>query len=284
MFNIQYIVTKLVEYWQYPFVKYAFFAGLLIAIASSILGVILVLKRYSYIGNTLSSVAFGSMSVATVVGLTNELFLILPFTIITAIILLRYSEKSRLTADASIAMVSVAFLALGYLVMNVFKTGPNVSVDVCTTLFGSLSILTLTKTDVIMSSFLSILVLSFYFIYYKKIFMVVFDESYAKASGINVDRINLIMSIIIGITISIAIRLVGSLLISALMIFPCVSAMKLFKSFKSVTIFAGISAIITSALGLIVSIVFGFPVGSTIVFMNVFLFLISLLISKIRGV
>lgn len=283
MFSIDYILSKLIEYWQYPFVKYAFFAGVLISIASSILGVILVLKRYSYIGNSLSSVAFGSMSVATVVGLSNEIFLILPVTIITSIILLRYSEKSRLTADASIAMISVAFLALGYMVMNVFKTGPNVSVDVCTTLFGSLSILTLTKSDVMMCTILSIVVLSFFFIYYKKIFLSVFDENYAKASGVDTDRLNFILSIIIGVTISIAIRLVGSLLICALMIFPCVSAMKLFNSFKSVTIFSGISSVITASVGLIVSIVFGFPVGSTIVFMNVLLFLICFIVSKVRS-
>lgn len=283
MFDINFIVNKLIEYWDFPFVRYAFFAGILIAISSSLLGVILVLKRYSYIGNSLSNVAFGSMSVATVIGLTNEIYLILPVTIITSVLLLRYSEKSRLTADASIAMISVAFLALGYMVMNVFKTGPNVSVDVCTTLFGSLSILTLTKYDVLICTALSILVLMFYILYYKKIFLITFDESYAKSSGLNTNMLNLALSIIIGITISIAIRLVGSLLICALMIFPCVSAMKLFSSFKAVSIFSAISSIFTSGIGLVVSIVYGFPVGSTIVFMNVLLFLICIIIKRIRG-
>lgn len=283
MFDINFIVNKLIEYWDFPFVRYAFFAGILIAISSSLLGVILVLKRYSYIGNSLSNVAFGSMSVATVIGLTNEIYLILPVTIITSVLLLRYSEKSRLTADASIAMISVAFLALGYMVMNVFKTGPNVSVDVCTTLFGSLSILTLTKYDVLICTALSILVLMFYILYYKKIFLITFDENYAKSSGLNTNMLNLALSIIIGITISIAIRLVGSLLICALMIFPCVSAMKLFSSFKAVSIFSAISSIFTSSIGLVVSIVYGFPVGSTIVFMNVLLFLICIIIKRIRG-
>lgn len=283
MFDINFIVNKLIEYWDFPFVRYAFFAGILIAISSSLLGVILVLKRYSYIGNSLSNVAFGSMSVATVIGLTNEIYLILPVTIITSVLLLRYSEKSRLTADASIAMISVAFLALGYMVMNVFKTGPNVSVDVCTTLFGSLSILTLTKYDVLICTALSILVLMFYILYYKKIFLITFDENYAKSSGLNTNMLNLALSIIIGITISIAIRLVGSLLICALMIFPCVSAMKLFSSFKAVSIFSAISSIFTSGIGLVVSIVYGFPVGSTIVFMNVLLFLICIIIKRIRG-
>ncbi len=283
MFDINFILNKLIEYWDFPFVRYAFFAGILIAISSSLLGVILVLKRYSYIGNSLSNVAFGSMSVATVIGLTNEIHLILPVTIITSVLLLRYSEKSRLTADASIAMISVAFLALGYMVMNVFKTGPNVSVDVCTTLFGSLSILTLTKYDVLICTALSILVLMFYILYYKKIFLITFDENYAKSSGLNTNMLNLALSIIIGITISIAIRLVGSLLICALMIFPCVSAMKLFSSFKAVSIFSAISSIFTSGIGLVVSIVYGFPVGSTIVFMNVLLFLICIIIKRIRG-
>ena len=283
MFDINFIVNKLIEYWDFPFVRYAFFAGILIAISSSLLGVILVLKRYSYIGNSLSNVAFGSMSVATVIGLTNEIYLILPVTIITSVLLLRYSEKSRLTADASIAMISVAFLALGYMVMNVFKTGPNVSVDVCTTLFGSLSILTLTKYDVLICTALSILVLMFYILYYKKIFLITFYENYAKSSGLNTNMLNLALSIIIGITISIAIRLVGSLLICALMIFPCVSAMKLFSSFKAVSIFSAISSIFTSGIGLVVSIVYGFPVGSTIVFMNVLLFLICIIIKRIRG-
>lgn len=275
-------VNKFIMYLEYPFVRYAIITGLLIALSSSLLGVILVLKRYSYIGNSLSYVAFGSMAVATVVGLSSKMGLVLPITILTAVFLLNAGKKMSLSSDASIAMIAVSALALGYLVMNVFKTGPNISVDVCTTLFGSTSILTLRPKDVYVSTFLSIIVLLFFIINYKNLFKITFDESYAKATGVKTDRLNLLLSIIIGIVISISMNLVGSLLISALIVFPTISAMNVTYSFKKVAILSAVFSSIGALFGLVFSIVMGTPVGSTIVLFNLIIFIICKVFGGLR--
>ncbi len=258
-------MEKLILYLQHPFVVYALIVGVLIALCSSLLGVTLVLKRFSYIGDGLSHVAFGIMALAAVLNLTNDMLLVLPGTILCAVLLLRTGENSKIRGDAAIAMISVGALAFGYLLMNVFSTSSNLSGDVCSTLFGALSILTLTKREVVLCILLSLLVVLCFVFFYHKIFAVTFDESFAKATGMKTERYNLLIAVVIAVIIVLAMNLVGSLLISALVIFPALSAMRLFGSFRAVTICSAVLSVICALLGIIVSILYGTPVGSTIV-------------------
>ena len=277
------MIDKLVLYFQYPFVRYAVIVGVLIALCSSLLGVTLVLKRFSFIGDGLSHVAFGAMSVAAVLSLTNEMILILPVTVVSAVLLLRSGQHTRIKGDAAIAMISVGALAFGYLLMNLFSTSSNLSGDVCSTLFGSTSILTLTKNEVILCVVLSIAIVLIFVLLYNKIFAVTFDEDFAKATGIKADRYNLIIAVIIAVIIVLAMNLVGSLLISALVIFPALSAMRLFKNFKSVTVFSAILSVICALMGILISILSGTPVGSTIVAVDVLAFFICYVAGRVKG-
>lgn len=265
-------------YFSYPFVRYAFIVGILISLCSSLLGVTLVLKRFSFIGDGLSHVAFGAIAIASVLNLTNNMLLVLPITIIAAILLLRTGQNAKIKGDAAIAMISVSSLAIGYLLMNIFSKSSNLTGDVCSTLFGSTSILTLTPLHVWLCVILSILVIAAFVIFYNKIFAVTFDETFAQAIGTHASIYNLVIAIIIAIIIVLAMNLVGSLLISALVIFPALSAMRIFKSFKSVTICSAIISVVCSALGLLISVVGGTPVGSTIVGIDLSCFLIFSLI------
>lgn len=265
-------------YFSYPFVRYAFIVGILISLCSSLLGVTLVLKRFSFIGDGLSHVAFGTIAIASVLNLTNNMMLVLPITIIAAILLLRTGQNAKIKGDAAIAMISVSSLAIGYLLMNIFSKSSNLTGDVCSTLFGSTSILTLTPLHVWLCVILSILVIAAFIIFYNKIFAVTFDETFAQAIGTHASIYNLVIAIIIAIIIVLAMNLVGSLLISALVIFPALSAMRIFKSFKSVTICSAIISVVCSALGLLISVVGGTPVGSTIVGIDLSCFLIFSLI------
>ena len=263
------MLDKLVRYFSLPGVQRAFPAGVLIALCSSLLGVTLVLKRFSFIGDGLSHVAFGAMAIATVLKLSNNIPLVLAITIICAILLLRTGQNARIKGDAAVAMISVGALAMGYLIMNLapkssIRTGTLAS-DVCTTLFGSTSILTLTRTDVILCAVLSLVVVAAFVVFYNKIFSVTFDESFAKATGTRTGLYNLIISVIVAVIIVLAMNLVGSLLISALIIFPALSAMRVFKSFRSVTVCSAVLSVICAVIGLLVSILAGTPVGSTIV-------------------
>lgn len=277
------IIEKLITYMQYPFVRYALIVGVLISLCSSILGVTLVLKRFSLIGDGLSHVAFGAMAVAAVVGLTNEMLIVLPVTVGAAIILLCTGQNSRIKGDASIAMLSVSSLAIGYLLMNLFPRSNNVSGDVCTTLFGSTSILTLSSVDVWLSVALSVLVVVAFVLLYNKIFAVTFDEDFARTTGTRVGAYNLIIASIIAVIIVLAMNLVGSLLISALVIFPALSAMRVCKSFKSVTVLAACISVGCSLFGILASIVAGTPVGSTIVIADLAVFALMSIIGKIVG-
>ncbi len=258
-------MEKLILYINYPFVRYALIVGVLIALCSSLLGVSLVLKRYSYIGDGLSHVAFGGIAIASVANLSNRMTVVLPVTVISAILLLRTGHNAKVKGDAAIAMISVGALAFGYLIMNVFGSSSNLTGDVCTTLFGSTSILTLTMTDVWLCIIMSVLVVAAYIFLYNRIFAVTFDENFARASGTKVDFYNLLIAIVTAIIIVLAMNLVGSLLISALIIFPALSAMRLFTSFRGVTVFSAIFSVICALLGIIISILAGTPVGSTIV-------------------
>ncbi|ADU24199.1 MULTISPECIES: metal ABC transporter permease [Ruminococcus] len=293
------MIDTLQKYFQFEFVRYALIVGLLIALCSSLLGVTLVLKRFSFIGDGLSHVAFGAMSVSTVLSVTlkqashgesafakflqdtNGMVIILPVTLLAAVLLLRTGQNTKIKGDAAIAMISVSSLALGYMLMNRFPGSANVTGDVCSTLFGSTSILTLTGGKVLLSAILAAVVLAVFIIFYNRIFSVTFDESFAKASGVRSDGYNLLIAVITAMIIVLAMNLVGSLLISALIIFPALSAMRLFKSFKSVVICSAVISVICAGVGIIVSILFSTPVGSTIVTADIAVFLIFSFIAAI---
>lgn len=275
------MIEKMVLYFQYPFVRYALVVGVMIALCSSLLGVTLVLKGFSYIGDGLSHVAFGAMAVATILNFTNNMVFILPVTTVCAVALLRTGQNTKIRGDAAIAMISVGALAIGYLLMNLFATGPNLSGDVCSTLFGSTSILTLTKGEVILCCILSMFVVIAFILFYHKIFCVTFDETFAKATGMNTDFYNLLIAVIAAVIIVLAMNLVGSLLISALVIFPALSAMRIFKSFLKVTVCSVILSVVCAVIGILLSILAGTPVGSTIVAADIFAFTISCAIGKI---
>ena len=276
-------LEKLALYWQYPFVRYALVVGVLISLCSSLLGVTLVLKRFSFIGDGLSHVAFGAMAVAAVCNLTNDMPLILLITIVSAILLLRTGQNAKINGDAAVAMVSVGSLAIGYLLMNLFSSSSNLSGDVCTTLFGSTSILTLTQTEVQLSVILSVLVVAAFVFFYHKVFAVTFDESFAAATGVRTGIYNLLIAVIIAVIIVLAMNLVGSLLISALVIFPALSAMRVFKSFRSVTICSAALSVLCSALGILISVLAGTPVGSTIVAVDILVFFLFSVIGVFAG-
>lgn len=278
------IFTTLAIYFKYPFVQYAFIVGILIALCSSLLGVTLVLKRFSYIGDGLSHVAFGGMCIAMVLNLIKEkMIIILPVTIISAILLLKQGQSSKINGDAKIAMISVGSLALGYLLLNVTAFSANISADVCTTLFGSTSILTLTKGEVWLCVILSLLVVVIFVLMYNRIFAITFDETFAKSTGMNTELYNLGLATVIAVIIVLAMNLVGSLLISALVIFPAVTSMQLFKSFKMVTISSAVISVVCAAIGLLTAILYGTPVGSTIVAADLVAFVACYVISVIRN-
>ena len=268
---------------NFPFVQRAFVVGILVALCSSLLGVTLVLKRFSFIGDGLSHVAFGAMSVAAVLNLTNNMYLVLPVTVIAAILLLRTGKNTKIQGDAAVAMISVASLALGYLLLNIFKPSNNLSGDVCTTLFGSYSILTLTPAEVWLCVGLSLAVIAAFIVFYNKIFAVTFDESFAQAVGTHASIYNLMIAIIIAVIIVLAMNLVGSLLISALVIFPALSAMRVFKSFKSVTICSVVISVTCALAGLLISVPAGTPVGSTIVAADLLAFIAFYITGKVRA-
>ena len=268
------IFETIAAYFQFQFVQYAFIVGVFVALCSSLLGVTLVLKRFSFIGDGLSHMAFGAMAVAAVVGLTNNMIISMPVTIVAAILLLRTSQNSRIKGDAAVAMLSVGALAIGYLLMNLFPTSSNVSADVCTTLFGSVLILTLSTVEVWISIGLAILTCLVYVFFYHKIFAVTFDENFARATGVKANLYNLLIAVVTAVIIVLAMNLVGSLLISALIIFPALSAMRVFKSFKSVTISSAVISVVCAVTGLLISIVSGTPVGPTIVAVDIVAFLL----------
>lgn len=277
------MMNTLGYYLEFPFVRYALIVGVLIAICSSLLGVVLVLKRYSFIGSGLSNIAFGTVTIAAAVNLTNNIFITLPVTILSAILLLRMKQNTKISGDSVIAMVSVGSLAFGYLIANMFPSSSNVAADVCTTLFGATSILTLKPVDVYVSMALAIIIVLVYLLFYHQIFSVVFDEDFANATGTKAETYNLILAIITALVIVVAMNLVGSLLISALVIFPALSSMQLFHKFKQVTIFSVVLSVVCTVFGILLSILLGTPVGSTIVVVQMIAFIICYIIRKVGG-
>ena len=277
------MIDTLMMYMGYPFVRYAMMVGVMIALCSSLLGVTLVLKRYSFIGDGLSHVAFGVMSIAAVLNLTNTMIIVLPGTILAAVLLLRTGQNAKIKGDAAIAMISVGALAFGYLLMNKFSTSTNLSGDVCSTLFGSMSILTLTKSEVALCAVLSAIVVIVFILFYNKIFAVTFDETFARSAGTKVNAYNLLIAVVIAVIIVLAMNLVGSLLISALVIFPALSSMRIFKTFKSVTISSAVFSVLCAFFGIVISMLAGTPVGSTIVAADIAAFGICSLIGHFSG-
>ena len=280
-------MTELFEtiklYFSFSFVTYAFIAGIMIAIVSSLLGVTLVLKRFSYIGDGLSHTAFGAMALASVLKISHSTIFVLPVTVLFAILILCAKENSKIKGDASVAMISTGALAIGYFLMNIFSPPANLSGDVCSTLFGSTLILTLTKTDTIFSVIIAAIVIILFLYFYNRIFGLTFDEDFAYTCGINTKIVNIIFSSVVAAVIVLAMNLVGTLLISALIIFPSVSSMMIFKSFKRVTIYSCIFSVTGTVIGLFVSVISGTPVGATIVVIDIVIFTICSVISKIRS-
>ncbi len=268
-------------YMSYPFVRYALIVGVLISLCSSLLGVTLVLKRFSFIGDGLSHVAFGALAIATVLKIANVNVFIMPVTIVCAILLLRTGTNTKLKGDAAIAMLSVGSMAVGYLILNVFSVSSNVSGDVCSTLFGSTSILTLTSSEVVMCIIASLVVVAFFIIFYNRIFSVTFDENFTRSMGKNTNVYNLMIAVITAVIIVLAMNLVGSLLITALLVFPALSAMRVMTSFKSVIIYSAILSVFGAVFGIIISIFLSTPVGSTIVTIYILIFIINCIIGRI---
>ena len=277
------LFSSLSLYFSYPFVRYAFLVGVLIALSSALLGVTLVLKRFSFIGDGLSHVAFGAIAIASVLKISNSMLVVMPVTVLAAILLLRTGKRAKLHGDAAIAMISVGALALGYLLMNLFSTSSNLSGDVCSTLFGSTSILTLSLPEVWLCVALSLLSVGVFVFFYHKIFSVTFDEDFAAATGTRASAYNLLIAVIIAVIIVLAMNLVGSLLISALVIFPALSAMRILKSFRGVTVLSACLSVACAVLGLLLAILAGTPVGSTIVAADIAAFAVFWIIGLKRA-
>jgi zinc transport system permease protein len=266
------VFMQLAEYFELSFVQYAMLVGVLIAFCSSLLGVTLVLKRLSFIGSGLSHVSFGTTTIvaalAMVLGLDNfenNVFYVLPVIILCSVALLLAGPHSKIKGDSALAMISVGALAIGFLVMNIFSNSPNLAGDVCRVLFGSTAILTLKPAMVWLCVICSVLVTVVFLLFYNKIFAVTFDEDFASATGIKAKIYNMILAVVIAIVIVLAMNLVGALLVSALVVFPALTAMRVFKTFKSVTICSVIVSVVCAVLGILISILYGTPVGSTIV-------------------
>lgn len=267
------IWEQLTGYLSFSFVRYALIAGVLIALCSSLLGVTLVLKRFSVIGDGLSHVAFGALAIATVLRLSNNMLLVMPVTVVCAMILLCANQNAKIKGDAAIAMLSVSALAIGYLIQNLFSSSANISGDVCSTLFGSTLILTLSKSDVWLCVGMSVVVMAIFLLFYHKIFAVTFDETFAAATGIRAGIYNLLIAVVTAVIIVLAMNLVGSLLTSALIVFPALSAMRLFRSFRGVIFCAAVISVVCAVVGLLISILASTPVGTTIVIADLAAFL-----------
>ena len=275
-------MSRLINYFSYDFVWFALIVGVLIALCASLFGVILVLKRFSFIGDGLSHVAFGAMAIAAVLKVTNSVALVMPITVVSAVLILKTGQRRKLKGDAAIAVISVGALAVGYLLLNLFPSGSaNIAGDVCSSLFGASSILFLKEADVIFCAVISIIVILVFVLAYNKIFAVTFDEDFSRAIGIKASLYNLLLAVITAVIIVMAMELVGSLLISALIIFPALSAMRIFKSFKKVIICAAVLSVFCAATGIVAALLLSTPVGPTIVAADIIAFAVFAAIGKL---
>lgn len=254
------------EMFSAPILVRALIVGILVSLCAALLGVSLVLKRYSMIGDGLSHVGFGALAVAAVMNLA-PMALAIPVVILAAFLLLRLSSNSKIKGDSAIALISTGALAIGVMAVSVSK---GVNIDLNSYLFGS--IISVSRGDVITSATLALAVLLMFVLFYTKIFAITFDESFAKATGINVNLYNMLIAFLTAVTIVIGMRLMGSMLISSLIIFPALSSMRVFKSFKSVTICSAAVSVVTFIIGMIISYAAGTPCGASIVCVNIVVF------------
>ena len=259
-------MNVLSEMLSYPFMVRALFGGMLVSLCASLLGVSLVLKRYSMIGDGLSHVSFGALSIALAMG-WSPLKVSIPVVVLAAFFLLRITENSRIKSDAAIAMISASSLAIGIIVTSL-RTG--MSTDVSSYMFGS--ILAMTKEDVMLSAVLCIIVLGLFVLCYNQVFAVTFDENFAKATGVNVGAYNMLISVLTAVTIVLGMRMMGAMLISSLVIFPCLTSMRVFKSFTSVVVSSGILSLVCFLLGMMASYQFSMPAGASVVVVNLIAF------------
>lgn len=276
-------MQEFLSYFSYPYVRYALVVGVLVALCASLLGVVLVLKRFSYLGDGLSHVAFGAMALAVVLNFVDDLLLVMPVTVVCAVLLLGVGENKRINGDAALAMLSVGSLAVGYVLLNIFPASSNIAGDVCSSLFGSSSILTLGAGDVAVSIVMSIAVIAVFVLLYNKIFALTFDPVFMQAAGGRARGYNLLIAVLCAVVISLSMRLVGSLLISALIIFPAISAMSVHKSFRAVIISSAVIGVLCAALGMILSMVFSTPTGASIVICDILAFAVCKTAAKIKG-
>ena len=267
------IFEKLSLYFSYPAVWFALIVAVAVSACAALFGVTLVLKRFSFIGDGLSHVAFGAMAVSAVVGLTDNMFITMPVTIICAVILLKTGTNAKIKGDAAVAMIAVGALAVGYLLLNIFRPSANIASDVCSALFGSTAILTLNIVDVIVCLAICAVAVTVFILLYNRLFAVTFDENFATAIGVKSKTYNLLISVIIAVVVVLAMKFVGSLLVSAIIVFPALSAMRVFKSFKSVTICAVIISACAAIAGIVIALIASTPVGPTVVVVNIFVFL-----------
>ncbi len=265
-----------IEILSYPFMVRAIVVGIFVSLCAALLGVSLVLKRYSMIGDGLSHVGFSALAIAIVMNWT-PLAVSIPVVVLAAFLLLRLSANSKIRGDAAIALISTTALAVGVMVISV-TTGMNT--DVCNYMFGS--ILAMSQSDVNLSVVLSVVVLIMFIVFYNKIFTVTFDENFARATGTNVDIYNMLLAILTAITIVIGMRMMGALLISSLIIFPALSSMRVFKCFKSVVINSAIISIICFIIGIAVSYLYATPTGASVVIVNLIFFVLYSVIGFVR--
>ena len=261
---------------SYPFMQRALIAGVLVSLCAALLGVSLVLKRYSMIGDGLSHVSFGALAIAVALGLT-PLYFSIPVVILAAFFLLRMASHPRWNSDAAIAVMSASALAVGIIVISQ-TTGMTTDVD--NYMFGS--VLAMTEADVVLSVALCIAVLVLFILFYHKLFAVTFDENFSRATGLKVDRYNTLLSILTALTIVLGMRMMGAMLISSLVIFPALTAMRLFKSFRGVVVCAAVTSVACFCTGLAASFTLSTPVGASVVVANLTLFLLSCLASALR--
>lgn len=273
------VLSRLLYYLSFPFVRYALIAGVAVSLCAGLLGVTLVLKRYSMMGDGMSHVAFGAMAIAAVMGWA-PLAVALPVTVIASVLLLWAGERGRLRGDASIAVLSCGALAIGYLALSLSPSANNgnFSEDA---LFGSSSMLTLTAGEVWLCVGLAAAVIIFFLLCFQRIFSVTFDERFATVCGVRVSLYNVMLAVVCGVVIVLAMKMVGALLVSALIIFPALSAMRIFKSFRAVTLCAGVLSVLGSVTGLIVSILLETPTGATVVAVHLILFGLSSLVRAV---
>lgn len=277
------MLEMLPVYLSYPFVQAALVVGILTALCCSLFGMTLVLNHQSFIGDSLSHVAFGAMALAGLLQLVDNLLLTLILTVLCSLFLMRKDSLGNTQGDSSLAMLSVGALAVGYLLMNLFSNSANVAGDVCGVLFGSTSILTLMQSDIAISLVLAVVVVTFFVANYHKIFLITFDEEYARATGLPVERVKTAMGVIMGVVIVISMNLVGALLITALVVFPVRSAMHLYHSYRNVMISSCAFSVVSVLVGMLFSIVVGTPVGSTIIAVDAMVYLVIAVICYVRN-